>query len=95
MFHNFLSTQASHIQTIPFRPRLSQVPLRLGFSYMPTFGTSRPEVYFLRRPITSYHVLNCYFCKTYGTRIILSVLGKPYVSVEGDCIEGLDYSSGK
>jgi hypothetical protein len=47
------------------------------------------------RPTASGHTLNCYFCKTCGTRLIHSTPGKEVVSVKGGCIEGLDWGSAK
>jgi hypothetical protein len=39
--------------------------------------------------------LNCYFCRSCGTRVIHSTPGKDVVSVKGGCIEGLDWRSAK
>ncbi|KAL2063367.1 hypothetical protein VTL71DRAFT_5172 [Oculimacula yallundae] len=47
------------------------------------------------RPTASGHLLNCYFCKTCGTRVIHSTPGKNVVSVKGGCIEGLDFGSAR
>ena len=48
-----------------------------------------------RRPTASGHMLNCYFCKECGTRVIHSTPGKDVVSVKGGCIEGLDWKAAK
>jgi hypothetical protein len=48
-----------------------------------------------RRPTASGHTLNCFFCKSCGTRVIHSTPGKDVVSVKGGCIEGLDWRSAK
>jgi len=47
------------------------------------------------RPTASGHTLNCFFCKSCGTRVIHSTPGKNVVSVKGGCIEGLDWRSAK
>ncbi|KAF7938917.1 uncharacterized protein EAE98_001254 [Botrytis deweyae] len=47
------------------------------------------------RPTASGHTVNCYFCKTCGTRLIHSTPGKSVVSVKGGCIEGLDWKLAK
>ncbi|KAH7319395.1 Mss4-like protein [Rhexocercosporidium sp. MPI-PUGE-AT-0058] len=47
------------------------------------------------RPTASGHLLNCYFCKSCGTRVIHSTPGKNVVSVKGGCIEGLDFKSAR
>ncbi|KAH8793476.1 Mss4-like protein [Hyaloscypha finlandica] len=47
------------------------------------------------RPTASGHTLNCYFCRSCGTRVIHSTPGKDVVSVKGGCIEGLDWRSAK
>ncbi|PQE20143.1 3-oxo-5-alpha-steroid 4-dehydrogenase protein [Rutstroemia sp. NJR-2017a BBW] len=47
------------------------------------------------RPTVSGDLVNCYFCKTCGTRIIHSTPGKNVVSVRGGCLEGLDWSKAR
>ncbi|KAF4625266.1 hypothetical protein G7Y89_g12899 [Cudoniella acicularis] len=47
------------------------------------------------RPTASGHTLNCFFCKTCGTRLIHSTPGKDIVSVKGGCIEGLDWKQAR
>ncbi|OTB01219.1 hypothetical protein M426DRAFT_323618 [Hypoxylon sp. CI-4A] len=44
------------------------------------------------RPTPSGHMLNCYFCRNCGTRLIHTTAGKNVVSVKGGCIEGLDWT---
>ncbi|KAK1755217.1 glutathione-dependent formaldehyde-activating [Echria macrotheca] len=45
------------------------------------------------RPTSTGQILNCYFCKICGTRLIHSTPGKNVVSVKGGCINGLDWKA--
>jgi len=63
------------------------------FPIFPLPAASLLSVY--SRPTASGHMLNCYFCKSCGTRLIHSTPGKDVVSVKGGCIEGLDWGSAK
>ncbi|KAH8813130.1 Mss4-like protein [Xylogone sp. PMI_703] len=47
------------------------------------------------RPTASGDMLNCYFCKVCGTRVIHSSPGHKVLSVKGGCIEGLDWTQAK
>jgi hypothetical protein len=46
-----------------------------------------------RRPTDSGNLLNCYFCKKCGSRIMHVSEGKDIVSIKGGCIEGLDWAN--
>ncbi|KAG9235982.1 hypothetical protein BJ875DRAFT_249157 [Amylocarpus encephaloides] len=48
-----------------------------------------------RRPTASGNVVNHYFCKACGTRLIHTTPDKDIVSVKGGCIEGLDWNSAR
>lgn len=74
-----------------FPSKLSSIEVRRDGAVS---GSTLKEVC-CRRPTASGHILNCYFCKTCGTRLIHSTPGKDVVSVKGGCIEGLDWKSAK
>jgi len=62
----------------------------------PSFPMPSPDLLSCySRPTASGHMLNCFFCKACGTRLIHSTPGKQFVSVKGGCIEGLDWGSAK
>ncbi|KAK1830372.1 Mss4-like protein [Podospora conica] len=45
------------------------------------------------RPTGTGDILNCYFCRQCGTRLIHSTTGKNVVSVKGGCLDGLDFQT--
>ncbi|RDW87531.1 hypothetical protein BP5796_03225 [Coleophoma crateriformis] len=62
----------------------------------PLFALPSPDLLSVyTRPTASGHMLNCYFCKNCGTRLIHSTPGKDVVSVKGGAIEGLEWGMAK